>query len=213
VLFLDRVIHYYRIYLVPIFCPTLVSFDRSERKIEVSLLFGKAGSLGMYEIYSCVNKSVKVSFIFFQPLPPGVMDWAGHNSIPVELWLLPDWFPFHPAMARQHRDRETPVEPITQEDGGQARRADEQSGYFLQKRVIEGYIYPRCWPVIFLIFRPTENVLFNIFLPAEKGPLCPLYKHRNPFAHHPTFCLVSSPWDINTDCWTLGSLCQCRLGR
>lgn len=27
----------------------------------------------------------------------GVMDWAGHNSIPVELWLLPDWFPFHPA--------------------------------------------------------------------------------------------------------------------
>eukprot|EP00667_Euglena_gracilis_P002199 EG_transcript_2200 len=27
----------------------------------------------------------------------GIMDWAGHNSIPVELWLLPDWFPFHPA--------------------------------------------------------------------------------------------------------------------
>jgi len=26
----------------------------------------------------------------------GVMDWRGHNSIPAELWLLPDWFPFHP---------------------------------------------------------------------------------------------------------------------
>uniref|UniRef100_A0A7S1NID4 Terpene cyclase/mutase family member n=1 Tax=Eutreptiella gymnastica TaxID=73025 RepID=A0A7S1NID4_9EUGL len=27
----------------------------------------------------------------------GVMDWAGHHSIPVEMWLLPNWFPFHPA--------------------------------------------------------------------------------------------------------------------
>jgi len=26
----------------------------------------------------------------------GVMEWEGHNSVPVELWLLPKWFPFHP---------------------------------------------------------------------------------------------------------------------
>lgn len=26
----------------------------------------------------------------------GVMDWEGHHPIPPELWLLPDWFPFHP---------------------------------------------------------------------------------------------------------------------
>jgi squalene/oxidosqualene cyclase-like protein len=26
----------------------------------------------------------------------GVMDWRGHNSIPPEMWLLPNWFPFHP---------------------------------------------------------------------------------------------------------------------
>ena len=26
----------------------------------------------------------------------GVYDWDGVNSIPVEMWLLPDWFPFHP---------------------------------------------------------------------------------------------------------------------
>ena len=26
----------------------------------------------------------------------GVMDWRCHNSVPVEMFLLPDWFPFHP---------------------------------------------------------------------------------------------------------------------
>jgi squalene/oxidosqualene cyclase-like protein len=26
----------------------------------------------------------------------GVMDWEGHNSVPPEMWLLPNWFPFHP---------------------------------------------------------------------------------------------------------------------
>ena len=26
----------------------------------------------------------------------GVYDWEGINSIPVEMWLLPRWFPFHP---------------------------------------------------------------------------------------------------------------------
>ena len=26
----------------------------------------------------------------------GVYDWAGVNSMPVEMWLLPDWLPFHP---------------------------------------------------------------------------------------------------------------------
>ena len=26
----------------------------------------------------------------------GVYDWKGVNSIPPEMWLLPDWFPFHP---------------------------------------------------------------------------------------------------------------------
>lgn len=26
----------------------------------------------------------------------GVMDWKGHNSVPPEMWLLPNWFPFHP---------------------------------------------------------------------------------------------------------------------
>lgn len=26
----------------------------------------------------------------------GCMDWAGHNSVPPEMWLLPNWFPFHP---------------------------------------------------------------------------------------------------------------------
>eukprot|EP01138_Halocafeteria_seosinensis_P012422 gb/GECG01012693.1/.p1 GENE.gb/GECG01012693.1/~~gb/GECG01012693.1/.p1 ORF type:complete len:840 (+),score=88.00 gb/GECG01012693.1/:1-2520(+) len=26
----------------------------------------------------------------------GVYDWKGCNSIPPELWLLPEWFPFHP---------------------------------------------------------------------------------------------------------------------
>ena len=26
----------------------------------------------------------------------GVMDWKGHNSVPCEMWLLPNWFPFHP---------------------------------------------------------------------------------------------------------------------
>ena len=26
----------------------------------------------------------------------GCMEWEGHNSIPPEMWLLPDWFPFHP---------------------------------------------------------------------------------------------------------------------
>ena len=27
----------------------------------------------------------------------GAMDWDGHNVIPPEMWLLPQWFPFHPA--------------------------------------------------------------------------------------------------------------------
>jgi len=26
----------------------------------------------------------------------GVMDWKGHNSTPPEMWLLPNWVPFHP---------------------------------------------------------------------------------------------------------------------
>ena len=26
----------------------------------------------------------------------GVMEWDGHNSVPPEMWLLPNWFPFHP---------------------------------------------------------------------------------------------------------------------
>jgi len=26
----------------------------------------------------------------------GVMDWRGHNPVPPEMWLLPDWLPFHP---------------------------------------------------------------------------------------------------------------------
>jgi squalene cyclase len=26
----------------------------------------------------------------------GVMEWEGHNSIPPEMWMLPDYFPFHP---------------------------------------------------------------------------------------------------------------------
>jgi hypothetical protein len=27
----------------------------------------------------------------------GVYDWNGINSIPTEMWLLPEWFPFHPS--------------------------------------------------------------------------------------------------------------------
>jgi squalene cyclase len=27
----------------------------------------------------------------------GVYEWEGVNPIPPELWLLPVWFPFHPA--------------------------------------------------------------------------------------------------------------------
>ena len=26
----------------------------------------------------------------------GCMPWDGHNSVPPEMWLLPNWFPFHP---------------------------------------------------------------------------------------------------------------------
>jgi squalene cyclase len=26
----------------------------------------------------------------------GCMDWKGHNCVPPEMWLLPNWFPFHP---------------------------------------------------------------------------------------------------------------------
>ena len=26
----------------------------------------------------------------------GLMDWKGHNSVPPEMWMLPNWFPFHP---------------------------------------------------------------------------------------------------------------------
>ena len=26
----------------------------------------------------------------------GVMEWKGHQVIPAEMWLLPNWFPFHP---------------------------------------------------------------------------------------------------------------------
>ena len=26
----------------------------------------------------------------------GCMEWEGHNSVPPEMWLLPNWFPFHP---------------------------------------------------------------------------------------------------------------------
>ena len=24
------------------------------------------------------------------------MEWGGHQVIPAEMWLLPNWFPFHP---------------------------------------------------------------------------------------------------------------------
>jgi squalene cyclase len=27
----------------------------------------------------------------------GCMHWDGHNSVPPEIWLLPEWFPFHPS--------------------------------------------------------------------------------------------------------------------
>jgi Squalene-hopene cyclase N-terminal domain len=27
----------------------------------------------------------------------GTMHWDGHNSVPPEMWLLPNWFPFHPS--------------------------------------------------------------------------------------------------------------------
>lgn len=27
----------------------------------------------------------------------GVMEWEGHNPVPPEMWLLPDWLPFHPS--------------------------------------------------------------------------------------------------------------------
>ena len=27
----------------------------------------------------------------------GCMPWDGHNSVPPEMWLLPNWFPFHPS--------------------------------------------------------------------------------------------------------------------
>jgi squalene cyclase len=27
----------------------------------------------------------------------GTMHWDGHNSVPPEMWLLPQWFPFHPS--------------------------------------------------------------------------------------------------------------------
>jgi squalene/oxidosqualene cyclase-like protein len=27
----------------------------------------------------------------------GCMHWDGHNSVPPEMWLLPNWFPFHPS--------------------------------------------------------------------------------------------------------------------
>jgi len=26
----------------------------------------------------------------------GVMEWEGHNVVPPEMWLLPNWCPFHP---------------------------------------------------------------------------------------------------------------------
>jgi len=26
----------------------------------------------------------------------GCMEWKGHDSVPAEMWLLPNWFPFHP---------------------------------------------------------------------------------------------------------------------
>eukprot|EP00934_Nitzschia_sp_Nitz4_P009040 Nitzschia sp. Nitz4//scaffold140_size61219//7444//10392//NITZ4_006431-RA/size61219-processed-gene-0.1-mRNA-1//1//CDS//3329536200//9030//frame0 len=26
----------------------------------------------------------------------GCMDWKGHNSVPAEMWMLPNWCPFHP---------------------------------------------------------------------------------------------------------------------
>jgi Squalene-hopene cyclase N-terminal domain len=26
----------------------------------------------------------------------GTMHWDGHNSVPPEMWILPNWFPFHP---------------------------------------------------------------------------------------------------------------------
>jgi squalene/oxidosqualene cyclase-like protein len=32
----------------------------------------------------------------------GVMHWDGHNSVPPEMWLLPNWFPFHPGRMWGH---------------------------------------------------------------------------------------------------------------
>ena len=26
----------------------------------------------------------------------GLMEWDGHNSVPPEMWMLPNWLPFHP---------------------------------------------------------------------------------------------------------------------
>ncbi|OQR92125.1 cycloartenol synthase [Achlya hypogyna] len=31
-----------------------------------------------------------------------VYDWAGHDSVPPEMWLLPHWFPFHPGRMWVH---------------------------------------------------------------------------------------------------------------
>jgi len=32
----------------------------------------------------------------------GCMEWEGHNPVPPEVWLLPNWFPFHPCRMWNH---------------------------------------------------------------------------------------------------------------
>jgi len=41
----------------------------------------------------CVNTS---SWAKFYLCLLGAMEWEGHNVVPAELWLLPNWCPFHP---------------------------------------------------------------------------------------------------------------------
>lgn len=35
----------------------------------------------------------------------GVMDWDAHNSVPPEMFLLPNWVPFHPGKTQVDRCR------------------------------------------------------------------------------------------------------------
>ena len=53
----------------------------------------------------------------------GVMDWKGHNSVPPEMWLLPNWCPFHPGRMWCH-----------------ARMVYLPMGYLYGNR----FVYPKC---------------------------------------------------------------------